>query len=664
MEDAYGPNSTFADVKEIVGDRVYRNLMSCGDDWFKFTLPPEMNVLIAVRQMDRGANLGLVIYDDEQRELARSVGASPLEGVRVRESVAPREIYIKVFQEHALGTAAYQLEISYTPSNDQICLDDPFELVSPDNDLDHGRLIRASSNDRFPNEVVGQICQGDDDFICFAIGRGETLSIKGTVELGDALIVGTLYQPNGDALMGARQSGRWAADLNPTDIETTLQEEGIYCLGLSVDMQSGTRVGQGRYKLKINAVSPEVASLCGQAEEIALDGRRGGATGTLTGMSSLKLSCANSDGPEKAYYFDVTEPSLLVARVAGIASGTLGAPVVSIRSQCEQSSSELSCSDQSIDFNNPYLSLPSPAILRAPINPPVDPITNQVGGRYTLIVDGVEVGDTPSYQVDLELRPLAPVPVNDRCDRASALNIPNDGVLVFQGNLDQAKDDGAGCIGQNAPDVYYQVTIPQASRVVAQATSIPADFPVAVYLQTICNGGSAQCGFGFDEIVPAGTYLLAVDGVDAQSRGRFEVQLVVTPVSMPSINDTCGNAINLEGRSGQVFGNTQGATDDFQLPRQNTCTRDNTQGGDLVYKLNVQANQRVQLTATPQDGWDLSLYVLNNCDADINSACVVGQDGALAEDLTFTPAQTGVVYIVVDGVNQESGAFDLTWNIQ
>ncbi len=663
QEDEYGPNDSFATVKEIVGDRIYRQLMSCGDDWFSFLLPPEMNALVAVRQLDRGSNLGLIIYNDEQVEIGRSVSSAALEGVRLRESAAPRTIYVKVFQEQALGAAAYQLEISYTPSNETICLDDPFELVSPDNDLNHARLIRGSVNERFPTQVSGQICKGDDDFYCFQIADGERLSISGVVELGDALIVGTLYDPNGDVLSGVKQVGRWAADLNATDIDTVLENGGLYCLGLSVDEGSGTRLGQGRYKLKFNAVSPQVATLCGQSQQIEIDGRRGSDVGTLSGDNHISLSCANSNGPEKAYYFNVTEPSLVVARVAGVASGTLGAPVLALKSECELGT-EIACSEQSIDFNNPYISLPNPAILRAAVNPPVDPISNQSFGTYTLIVDGIDVGDTPSYQVDIELRPLAPAPINDRCERASELQIPADGVLSFQGNLDQALDETGACVGQGAPDVFYHVRINQPSRVLAQATSIPADFPVAVYLKSSCSGAVTECGFGFDEVVPAGDYILVVDGIDAQSRGRFEVQLAVDPIPAASVNDTCANAIDLEGLSGQLIANTRGATDDYQLNRQNTCTRDNTMGGDLVYRLNVQANRRVTISVDPTEGWDTSLYVLSSCDGNLEQSCLVGQDGALREQVVFTPAQNGSVFVIVDGVNGEFGEFNLSWNIE
>ena len=66
-------------------------------------------------------------------------------------------------------------------------------------------------------------------------------------------------------------------------------------------------------------------------------------------------------------------------------------------------------------------------------------------------------------------------------------------------------------------------------------------------------------------------------------------------------------------------------------------------------------------TATPEEGWDLSLYILDSCDGDLEAACLAGHDEALAETVVFTPTRTGDVYIVVDGANGEFGRFDLSW---
>ena len=332
-----------------------------------------------------------------------------MEGVRVLESAAPRPLFVRVFQEGPLSVAEYDLELHFAEAGEGVCFDDPFELSGGDDSLDTARLVRASSAYPFPEAVRGQICAGDLDLVCFEMARNERLTIKGRVEVGDALITGLLLDPQGGEVEGAR--GQWAPDLNAVDIDVSVEQRGRYCLQLSTDASDPRRLGQGRYAIELNAVSPALASLCGGAERLTLEQQRGGALGDLAGEDVLRATCApESDAPERAYSVDVTAPSLLVARVSGVSSGTLGDPVLSLRAQCDQSASELACSARSFDVNNPFITPPNPAVLRAPVNPPVDPVTGLAAGRYTLLVDGVAAGERPSFQIDVELRPLAPPP--------------------------------------------------------------------------------------------------------------------------------------------------------------------------------------------------------------------------------------------------------------
>ena len=279
----------------------------------------------------------------------------------------------------------------------------------------------------FPSEIQGQVCLEDSDYICF-VRDVVVLSIDGEVDLGDALVVGTLLDPQG----GMIAEGRWAADQNPVNIAQEVEQNGRYCLALSSDDESGRRSGQGRYTLVMNGVSPELAALCEDSLSLSLTDRRGGDSGTLSGDDSLRASCApDSDGPELVYTLNVTEPSLVIATVAGSAAGTLGDPVISLRSQCDQESSEIACSARSYDANNPYIIPPNPATLRAAVIPPVDPVTGEGIGQYSIILDGNRVGDDPQYQLDIELRPLSPPPVNEDCSREQEIDLI-DGVGVAE----------------------------------------------------------------------------------------------------------------------------------------------------------------------------------------------------------------------------------------
>jgi hypothetical protein len=598
--------------------------------------------------------------DAEKRELGRGIGSAPLEAVRLRESAAPREIWIRVFQEGPRSAAAYEFEIAYTEVNDDLCLDDPQELNSGDDTLETAKVIRADEDLNFPEEVKGLICPGDQDVVCFAMRRNELLTIEGELSLGDALVIGQLVGPDGSELT----VGQWSSDLNPENISITIEEAGIYCLILNSDVENTRRLGYGQYRLNFNGVSPELATLCDTSEHIDLEQNRGTNLGELSGVIDvLRASCApESDASEAVYTFDVIEPSLVVARVAGLPTGTLGDPVLSLRGTCDQENSELSCSSSTYDPNLPFFAQPNPAQLRAPIIPPIDPVTGRGIGRYTLIVDGINVGETPSYQVDIELRPLAPPPVNDTCDRPFMLAF-QEGVAVMEGYLDQASSDVETC-GQNGPDLMYSFTLDEPADVLIQATSRPAEFPVVVSLSEQCGGVALDCGFNVQKTLDAGTYYITLAGLDAQSRGLVEMQVSTTPIPQASLNETCESSELLEGASGSVQGSTQSANDDYQLDAQNTCTRYPTQASDVVYQIQGQVGISINLEVIPEGGWDTSVYLINQCPADdLDQACLIGQDGALTENLTYTPTEDGPIYIIVDGSNGESGSFTLNWTL-
>jgi hypothetical protein len=658
-EDFFAGNSSIEAAVEIDGDRVYRELVSCEDDWYQVTIAPMMSALIMVRQLDRGADLGVQVLDLEERELGRSVGPTPVEAVRIRESAAPRILFVRVFQENALSSVAhYALEIAYTEPSEAVCLDDPFELNGGDDTSENARLIRTDADQSFPSEVNGQICAGDQDVLCFVMRQGERLTVLGQVDLGDALLVGTLFDPQG----GEIGQGSWAGDQNPMDIEQIVEQSGRYCLHLNSDVEESRRLGRGRYRLQFNGVSPEVAALCETSEVIAINNFRGSATGELMGSDVLRSTCEpNSDGQERVYTFNVTEPSLVVAQVNGLPVGTLGDPVISLRATCEQQNTELACSAKTYDPSNPYIAPPNPATLRTPITPPVDPVTGQGIGQYTLIVDGVDTGDLPSYQVEVQLRPLAPPPINETCERIQALTLEN-GVAVVNANLDQAQANLDTC-GYGGPDVTYSFSIEQLSLVSIQGIAKPDEFPVIISLSDRCGGPALGCGYRVEHLLEPGEYHITLAGESSQSRGLVELQVAATPLPAPPTNETCSDSLSLEGDSGEINGNTLNATDDYVLQQNNFCTRFNSIGSDLAYVIEGQEGRPLTITATPEGGWDLSLYLLSSCDGDIEQNCLIGHDDAFAETVTYTPTQDGPIYIIVDGSTSESGPFTLEWLI-
>jgi hypothetical protein len=138
--------------------------------------------------------------------------------------------------------------------------------------------------------------------------------------------------------------------------------------------------------------------------------------------------------------------------------------------------------------------------------------------------------------------------------------------------------------------------------------------------------------------------------------------MVVDPFPDAPVNETCETAVALNGVEGEVTGNTQNAADDYTLLDANPCTAHNTEGGDMVYVLPVEVDQDIYIQAEPVGGWDLSLYVVSDCD-DVVRNSLGCADSAITETTTFVADQTGDVYVVVDGSNGESGDFNLRWGL-
>ena len=112
------------------------------------------------------------------------------------------------------------------------------------------------------------------------------------------------------------------------------------------------------------------------------------------------------------------------------------------------------------------------------------------------------------------------------------------------------------------------------------------------------------------------------------------------------------------------MGDTSGAANDLSLPAGNVCTGYASDGGDVVYRLSVEAGRRYALSVAPEGGWDAALYVLRGPCDNIVGQCLAGADGALAEQLTLDAVETEDVYVVVDGAGGERGRFALSWSVE
>lgn len=634
-----------------------RGRVSCNPDYFGFELPADTAAEIVLRQEDRAADLTLVVLGQNGMEFARSESPEPNEAVVVGPFATARPLVVGVEQAGPASTAAYNLEVRLFADGDR-CVDDRYDVGGSDDDRESGRRVRAPGDAAFTGDLSGRICPEDDDVFCFHINTREELTARVEVLTGDAVIVGEVSNPT-DEVIG---NGSWSRGGPSTDI-VARGPAGTWCLRLA--SENG---GAGTYRVSLTAVSPDTQALCRNAEILPLDGGAVTINDRLGAASVASASCvsggANADGGEIVYTLTVDDPAvagcaqnpclypplLLTARVEGLAGGTLGDPVVSIRRTCADSGSEVACADDTQDPRDPQSPQLNPAVVRLPVTEP---------GEYTIIVDGLAIGDRPDYRLQVDAAPLAAPPPNDTCAQAPPLDLVG-GVAEVTVNLGRATDDYAACAGQGGPDVAYAVRLDRTSYVRVQALAQPNDFAVAAYLVADCGAiAPVRCGYGFEGEVPPGDYFLVIDGVDANARGRVTAQMVVEPYGNAPANETCAAAQRLDAAGGQLQGDTRPAGDDYRLVEGNPCTGHNTNGGDVVYQLPRQAVGRYFIEASPDGGWDLALAVVNGCadPAGERRAC---SDGGLTEAVVFD-APGSELFVIVDGTNNERGRFTLRW---
>lgn len=138
--------------------------------------------------------------------------------------------------------------------------------------------------------------------------------------------------------------------------------------------------------------------------------------------------------------------------------------------------------------------------------------------------------------------------------------------------------------------------------------------------------------------------------------------------SVGLVGDTCANPITIAG-SGIVMGTTVTARGDY-APSSSPCKPGD--GPELVYRLNVPAGHRLDVTATPLTRFDLVLNLVTDaaaCAGATGMQCLRGADAAgaqLAERVSYT--NTGAaqqVLLVVDGYDTgDVGPFSLDVTIQ
>jgi hypothetical protein len=176
---------------------------------------------------------------------------------------------------------------------------------------------------------------------------------------------------------------------------------------------------------------------------------------------------------------------------------------------------------------------------------------------------------------------------------------------------------------------------------VSNATSVSID-----------RGIGTQPLTGTINVSPAATTTYTLTAMGAGGTTTAQVTIMVVSI----VGNTCNDAFVIT-QSGTFTGNTLAATNDYQ--DSNACTGYRSTGPDVVYRVTLQAGDRLEATLNPTgQAWDASLYLVTSC-ASVAQSCVAGEDNGNPERIDYTTAAAGDFYLIVDGFASAGGGYSL-----
>jgi hypothetical protein len=429
--------------------------------------------------------------------------------------------------------------------------------------------------------------------------------------------------------------GRTDNDTKFSRIEQVF-DPGVYFLfvdGININ-------ARGSFKLTVEMSDvPPLSELCGNAPPLA-DGVpvSGSTDGAVDNVGS---TCGDgAHGPDSVFRLALARRS----RVRAVMHSDDYAPVVHVRSRCEDEQSSVGCADQGgADHEATFLGLLDPGSYAVF----ADSSQREANGKFTLTAETAPEGGSGV--------------VGERCGDAIQLV---KGEATREGDTFAAKDDVASqCGGAGAPDQVYRLDVPARAHFTAHITREEGTHVLS--LLRGCTGPHVEieCGKTIDRLLPPGTYFLAVDGDSPTSFGRYTLEWFTHDTRAQEA--ACRAPPRL--REGEpVTGSTLGAVDKFSP----TCAAsDSSASGapDVVYQLVLTARRRVHIRLRTA-GWAGVLVVRRSC-ADGDAGATAGNEVACqtedSNDAEFEGVLApGTYFAVVDGREPSSaGSFTLDYTV-
>ncbi len=325
-------------------------------------------------------------------------------------------------------------------------------------------------------------------------------------------------------------------------------------------------------------------------------------------------------------------------------------PVVHVRRACADEQSEVACSDSGAAAGD------------AAITGVFDP------GTYVVFADARERDSSGRYTLMLETAPAAGSGTSaDGCGDAAPLGPGASGSVA--GDTFAARDDVAGsCGGAGGADVVYRLDVARRSRFVAGLDNEEAQHVLVVWRRCADRGSEIGCGRSIDEVLTAGTYFVAVDGLTPDTVGRFTLQWTLRDVT--GQRAACAGAPALiDGRP--INATTMGAGDKFV----GSCgTADaGASGSDRAFRLVLAKRATVRIVATAAS-FDVVLALRRACEdaagsvgagpaGTVELACESEADVGHRTTIERT-LQAGTYWVVVDGQSpNDQGPFTLEYRV-